>query len=148
MLEDAMNVAQTDAPVLLQGETGTGKELLAYAIHKRSPRRHCPFIVVNCAALPPSLIESELFGRENDAGSDASSAKPGGFERADGGTIFLDGIGEAPLEIQGRFLRALQADVFERLNGARSAPVRVRVIAATDQPLDQLVSEGKFRADL
>jgi FADH2 O2-dependent halogenase len=145
---DALKVAQTDVTVLLQGETGTGKELLAYTIHQHSLRSHCPFVVVNCAALPPSLIESELFGYEKGAFTGAALRKPGRFELADGGTIFLDEIGEAPLDIQGRFLRVLQTGVFERLGSAKSVRVKVRVIAATNQPLEQLVNERKFRADL
>jgi FADH2 O2-dependent halogenase len=148
MLEDALNVAPTDTTVLLQGETGTGKELLAYAIHKRSLRKRGPFIVVNCAALPPSLIESELFGYEKGAFTGAQAPKPGRFELADGGTIFLDEIGEVPLEIQGRFLRVLQTGVFERLGSTKSVRVKVRVVAATNQPLERLVNERKFRADL
>jgi FADH2 O2-dependent halogenase len=148
MLEDALNVAPTDATVLLRGETGTGKELLAYAIHQHSQRNRGPFVVVNCAALPPSLIESELFGYEKGAFTGAQLPKPGRFELADGGTIFLDEIGEVPLEIQGRFLRVLQTGVFERLGGIKSVRVRVRIIAATNQPLEQLVTEGRFRSDL
>jgi FADH2 O2-dependent halogenase len=148
MLADALNVAPTDTTVLLQGETGTGKELLAYAIHQHSLRSHCPFVVVNCAALPPSLIESELFGYEKGAFTGAQAPKQGRFELADGGTIFLDEIGEAPLEIQGRFLRVLQTGVFERLGSTKSVRVKVRVIAATNQPLEQLVNERRFRADL
>ncbi|MGH9767858.1 MAG: sigma 54-interacting transcriptional regulator [Blastocatellia bacterium] len=148
MLEDALNVAPTDTTVLLQGETGTGKELLAYAIHQHSLRKPGPFVVVNCAALPPSLIESELFGYEKGAFTGASLRKPGRFELADGGTIFLDEISEVPLEIQGRFLRVLQTGVFERLGSTKSVRVRVRIIAATNQPLELLVNERKFRADL
>ncbi|HKQ72938.1 MAG TPA: sigma 54-interacting transcriptional regulator [Blastocatellia bacterium] len=147
-LKDALNVAPTDTTVLLQGETGTGKELLAYAIHQQSLRKTGPFVVVNCAALPPSLIESELFGYEKGAFTGAQLRKPGRFELADGGTIFLDEIGEAPLEIQGRFLRVLQTGVFERLGSTKSVRVKVRIIAATNQPLEQLVNERKFRADL
>jgi transcriptional regulator with GAF, ATPase, and Fis domain len=148
MFEDALNVAPTDATVLLRGETGTGKELLAYAIHQHSQRGRGPFVIVNCAALPPSLIESELFGYEKGAFTGAQLRKPGRFELADGGTIFLDEIGEVPLEIQGRFLRVLQTGVFERLGSTKSVRVKVRIIAATNQPLEQLVNEGKFRADL
>jgi FADH2 O2-dependent halogenase len=148
MLADATNVAPTDMTVLLQGETGTGKELLAYAIHQRSLRNRGAFIVVNCAALPPSLIESELFGYEKGAFTGAQTPKPGRFELADGGTIFLDEIGEVPLEIQGRFLRVLQTGVFERLGSTKSVRVKIRVVAATNQPLERLVNERKFRADL
>jgi FADH2 O2-dependent halogenase len=147
-LEDIQNVADTEATVLLRGETGTGKELAAHAIHAQSGRRHRPFVIVNCAALPASLIESELFGYEKGAFTGASLPKPGRFELADGGTIFLDEIGEVPLEIQGRFLRVLQTGVFERLGGVKSVRVRVRIIAATNQSLEQLINEGKFRADL
>jgi transcriptional regulator with GAF, ATPase, and Fis domain len=148
MLEDALNVAPTDTTVLLQGETGTGKELLAYAIHQHSQRSRGPFVIVNCAALPPSLIESELFGYEKGAFTGAQLRKPGRFELADGGTIFLDEIGEVPLEIQGRFLRVLQTGVFERLGSTKSVRVKVRIVAATNKSLEQLVNEGKFRADL
>jgi len=148
MLEDALNVAPTDTTVLLQGETGTGKELLAYEIHQHSLRSRGPFVIVNCAALPPSLIESELFGYEKGAFTGAQLRKPGRFELADGGTIFLDEIGEVPLEIQGRFLRVLQTGVFERLGSTKSVRVKVRIIAATNQPLERLVNERKFRADL
>jgi FADH2 O2-dependent halogenase len=148
MLEDALDVAPTDTTVLLRGETGTGKELLAYAIHQHSLRKDGPFIIVNCAALPPSLIESELFGYEKGAFTGALLRKPGRFELADGGTIFLDEIGEVPLEIQGRFLRVLQTGVFERLGSTKSVRVKVRIIAATNQPLEQLVNERKFRTDL
>ena len=148
ILADTLNVAPTDVTVLLQGETGTGKELLAYAIHQHSLRSHCPFVIVNCAALPPSLIESELFGYEKGAFTGAALRKPGRFELADGGTIFLDEIGEAPLETQGRFLRVLQTGVFERLGSTKSVRVKVRVIAATNQPLERLVNERRFRADL
>lgn len=148
MLERAFNVAPTDVTVLLQGETGTGKELLAYAIHQHSMRSHRPFVIVNCAALPPSLIESELFGYEKGAFTGALLRKPGRFELADGGTIFLDEIGEVPLEMQGRFLRVLQTGLFERLGSTKSVRVKVRIIAATNQPLEQLVDERKFRADL
>ena len=147
-MQQSLNAAPTDVTVLLQGETGTGKELLAYAIHQHSLRSHCPFVVVNCAALPPSLIESELFGYEKGAFTGAVLRKPGRFELADGGTIFLDEIGEAPLEIQGRFLRVLQTGVFERLGSTKSVHVKFRVIAATNQPLEQLVNERRFRADL
>ncbi|HEY9435924.1 MAG TPA: sigma-54 factor interaction domain-containing protein, partial [Blastocatellia bacterium] len=148
MLESALSVAPTDMTVLLRGETGTGKELLACAIHAHSLRSDRPFIIVNCPAIPPSLIESELFGYEKGAFTGAALGKPGRFELADRGTIFLDEVGEVPLEVQGRFLRVLQTGVFERLGGAKSIRVKVRVIAATNQPLEQMVDEGRFRADL
>ena len=148
VLQDALNVAATDTTVLLRGETGTGKELLAHALHAHSPRRHRPFVIVNCAALPAALIESELFGYEKGAFTGAAQRKAGRFELADGGTILLDEIGEVPLEMQGRFLRVLQTGVFERLGSTKSIRVKVRLIAATNQPLERLVSAGKFRADL
>ncbi|MBK9314491.1 MAG: sigma 54-interacting transcriptional regulator [Acidobacteria bacterium] len=148
VLRESLNVAETDTTVLLRGETGTGKELLAHAIHSHSPRKHRPFIIVNCAALPSSLIESELFGYEKGAFTGASQRKAGRFELADGGTIFLDEIGEVPLETQGRFLRVIQTGIFERLGSTKSVRVKVRIIAATNQPLERLVSLRKFRADL
>ena len=148
VLREALNVAETDTTVLLRGETGTGKELLAHAIHSHSPRKHRPFIIVNCAALPSSLIESELFGYEKGAFTGASQRKAGRFELADGGTIFLDEIGEVPLGTQGRFLRVIQTGIFERLGSTKSVRVKVRIIAATNQPLERLVSQRKFRADL
>ena len=147
-LKEALNAAETDTTVLLRGETGTGKELLAHAIHAHSARRMRPFIIVNCAALPPSLIESELFGYEKGAFTGAVQRKIGRFELSDGGTIFLDEIGEVPLEVQGRFLRVLQTGVFERLGGTASVRVKLRIIAATNQPLEYLVNERRFRADL
>lgn len=148
VLREALNVAETDTTVLLRGETGTGKELLAHAIHSHSPRKHRPFIIVNCAALPSGLIESELFGYEKGAFTGASQRKAGRFELADGGTIFLDEIGEVPIETQGRFLRVIQTGIFERLGSTKSVRVKVRIIAATNQPLERLVSQRKFRADL
>ncbi|MBX3278384.1 MAG: sigma 54-interacting transcriptional regulator [Acidobacteria bacterium] len=147
-IKGALQVAETDTTVLLRGETGTGKELLAHAIHRHSPRRRRPFIIVNCAALPATLVESELFGYEKGAFTGAQQRKAGRFELADGGTIFLDEIGEVPLETQGRFLRVLQTGVIERLGGTQSIRVKVRIIAATNQPLEQLVNERRFRADL
>ena len=147
-LKDALNVADTDTLVLLRGETGTGKELLAQAIHAHSSRRNRPFVIVNCAALPASLIESELFGYEKGAFTGATQRKVGRFELSNGGTIFLDEIGEVPLEVQGRFLRVLQTGIFERLGGTSSVRVKVRIIAATNQPLEHLVNERRFRADL
>jgi transcriptional regulator with GAF, ATPase, and Fis domain len=141
-------VAATSATVLLLGETGTGKELIARAIHNESPRRHKKFVVVNCGALPPTLIESELFGRERGAFTGAHSSQAGRFELADGGTIFLDEIGELPLELQPKLLRVLQEGQVERLGGVRTVRTDVRVIAATNRNLIDDVRSGKFRQDL
>ena len=141
-------VAATNASVLLLGETGTGKELVARAIHQQSPRRHRRFVVVNCGALPPSLIESELFGRERGAFTGAHTSQAGRFELADGGTIFLDEIGELPLELQPKLLRVLQEGQFERLGSTRTAQVDVRVVAATNRNLVDDVVTGRFRQDL
>ena len=148
VLKQAQSVAEADTAVLLRGETGTGKELLAHFIHLQSMRRHLPLLTINCAALPPGLIESEIFGYERGAFTGAYKRKPGRFEVADGGTIFLDEVGELPLETQAKFLRVLQHGTFERLGGTQTVKVDVRVIAATNQPLEQLVAERKFRSDL
>jgi transcriptional regulator with GAF, ATPase, and Fis domain len=141
-------VAATDATVLLLGETGTGKGLVARAIHDRSERRRGPFVEVNCATLPSTLIESELFGRERGAFTDAISSQPGRFELACGGTIFLDEIGELPVELQVKLLRVLQESTFERLGSPRTLRVNVRVIAATNRYLTEEVRHGRFRQDL
>jgi transcriptional regulator with GAF, ATPase, and Fis domain len=148
VIEEIGQVAQTNTAVLLLGETGSGKEVLAQAIHDASTRKVRPMVKVNCAALPATLIESELFGREKGAFTGAIARQAGRFEIADGSTIFLDEIGELPLELQPKLLRVLQEGAFERLGGSRTIKVDVRVIAATNRNLAQAVSEGKFREDL
>jgi DNA-binding NtrC family response regulator len=141
-------VAPTDAAVLIQGETGTGKELVARAIHDRSSRSKRPFIKLNCAAIPATLLESELFGHEKGAFTGAFAQKLGRFEVAHQGTLFLDEIGEIPLELQSKLLRALQEQEFERIGGNRTIHVDVRIVAATNRDLKAMVEENKFRADL
>jgi PAS domain S-box-containing protein len=141
-------VAATDSTVLITGETGTGKELIARAIHKRSPRAARPFVSVNCGAIAPALVASELFGHEKGAFTGALQRRLGRFELADGGTIFLDEAGELPAETQIALLRVLQERTFERVGGARPIPVDVRVIAATNRDLDKAIAEGSFRLDL
>jgi transcriptional regulator with GAF, ATPase, and Fis domain len=148
VLHQVEQVASTDATVLILGETGTGKELIARAIHNLSPRKDRALVKVNCAALPASLIESELFGHEKGAFTGAVSQRSGRFELADGGTIFLDEIGDLPLELQAKLLRVLQEGAFERLGGSRTIRVNVRVIAATNRDLEKAVQAGEFRMDL
>jgi formate hydrogenlyase transcriptional activator len=148
VISQVTKVAQTDATVLILGETGTGKELVARAIHKRSRRAGGAFIRVNCAAIPPSLIASELFGHEKGAFTGAMQRRLGRFEAADGGTIFLDEIGELPVEAQVALLRVLQEREIERVGSSHPIPVDVRVLAATNQDLDAAVESGKFREDL
>jgi formate hydrogenlyase transcriptional activator len=147
-LEKVNRVAKTDATVLITGETGTGKELIARAIHSASHRRDQPLIKVNCAALPAGLVESELFGHEKGAFSGAISRRVGRFELAHGGTIFLDEVGEVPLDVQVKLLRVLQEREFERVGGTQSIKVDVRVIAATNRDLVKSIGAGKFREDL
>jgi formate hydrogenlyase transcriptional activator len=141
-------VAPTDATVLILGETGTGKELIARAIHKLSGRRNRPFITLNCAAIPTGLLESELFGYERGAFTGALSQKIGRFERAHQGTLFLDEVGDIPLELQPKLLRALQEKEFERLGGTRTIPIDVRLLAATNRNLTQMMGDKLFRSDL
>ena len=151
-LRNVMDMVQQVAPlnnsVLLLGETGTGKEVIANAIHFSSPRKDGPFIKVNCGAIPESLIDSELFGHEKGAFTGAVSEKRGRFERADGGTIFLDEIGELPLQAQVRLLRVLQSREIERVGGTRPIPVDIRVIAATHRNLESMIADNLFREDL
>ena len=141
-------VAPTDSTVLITGETGTGKELVARAIHGASARKDRPLIKVNCGALSPTLIESELFGHEKGAFTGAGARKPGRFELANGGTIFLDEIGELPLESQVKLLRVIQENEFERLGGTKTIKIDVRIIAATNRNLKLQVESGEFREDL
>jgi formate hydrogenlyase transcriptional activator len=140
--------ANSDATALLLGETGTGKELVAKAIHNHSPRRKNPLVTINCSALPASLIESELFGHERGAFTGAMGKRIGKFELAERGTIFLDEIGELPLELQAKLLRVLQEREFERVGGNGKVKVNVRVIAATNRDLQKEVEEKRFRSDL
>jgi transcriptional regulator with GAF, ATPase, and Fis domain len=148
VLSQVSKVAPTDSTVLITGETGTGKELIARAIHKRSPRSARAFVAVNCAAIPSSLIASELFGHEKGAFTGALQRRQGRFELADGGTILLDEVGELPAETQIMLLRVLQEREFERVGGSGPVRVNVRVIAATNRDLHAAVADGTFRADL
>ncbi|HXF93727.1 MAG TPA: sigma 54-interacting transcriptional regulator [Nitrospiraceae bacterium] len=148
VLSQAEAVGPTATTVLITGETGTGKELLARAIHELSPRRHNPFIRVNCAAIPIGLVESELFGHERGAFTGADQRHTGRFELANGGTLFLDEIGEMPLEAQAKLLRVLEDGLVDRVGGTRPVPVDVRIVAATNADLVAAVREGRFRSDL
>ena len=141
-------VAATDATVLLLGETGTGKELIARAIHERSQRRKQSFVTLNCAAIPSSLFESELFGHERGAFTGANMQRAGRIELADRGTLFLDEVGEIPLEVQPKLLRTLQEQTYERLGSARTKSVDMRLVAATNCNLEQMIEEKQFRSDL
>jgi formate hydrogenlyase transcriptional activator len=146
VLDQIRTVAPTDSTVLIEGETGTGKELIAQAVHDNSRRSHRPFVKLNCAAIPLGLLESELFGHEKGAFTGAVAQKS--FEAADGGTLFLDEIGDIPLELQAKLLRVLQEQEFERLGSTHTRKVNVRVVAATNQDLAGLVGEKMFRMDL
>jgi len=148
VLEEVEIVASTGSTVLIQGETGTGKELIARAIHDLSSRRSRPLVKINCAAIPTGLLESELFGAEKGAYTGASGQRIGRFEAANQGTIFLDEVGDIPLELQAKLLRVLQEQEFERLGSSRTIKVDVRVIAATNCDLAQMLAEKKFRSDL
>lgn len=148
VLNEVEKVAKTDSTVLILGETGTGKEVLTRSIHNISNRRNKPLVKVNCAALPATLIESELFGHEKGAYTGAVASRQGRFELADEGTIFLDEIGEVPIELQPKLLRALQEGEFERVGGVKTIKVNVRVIAATNRDLEKAIDRGEFRSDL
>lgn len=147
-LDQLGRVAGTDSTVLLLGESGTGKELFARALHAASNRRAGPFVAVNCAAIPEGLVENELFGHERGAFTGADRRHAGRFEQASLGTLFLDEVGELPLAMQGKLLRALEERAFERVGGGRTVRVDVRVVAATNRSLDEMVAVGAFRADL
>jgi two-component system response regulator AtoC len=148
VIERVKLVAPSKATILIEGETGTGKELIAQAIHQASPRARAAFVPVHCAALPATLLESELFGHERGAFTGATERREGRFELADGGTVFLDEIGEIGPEIQVKLLRFLETKSFERIGGTKTLNVDVRLVAATNRNLEQMVKEGKFREDL
>lgn len=148
VMQSVQQVAALDSPVLLQGETGVGKDVIANAIHASSPRSGGPFISVNCGAIPDTLVDSELFGHEKGAFTGAITQKRGRFERAEGGTIFLDEIGELPLAAQSRLLRVLQSKEIERVGGSNTLTLDIRIIAATNRDLEQMVRNKEFREDL
>jgi Nif-specific regulatory protein len=148
MYEQVAQVAATNTTVLIRGESGTGKELIAHSIHYNSLRAKKPFVKVSCAALPDSLIESELFGYEKGAFTGADTRKKGRFELAEGGTLFLDEIGDVPLATQVKLLRVLQEREFERVGGTETVKVNVRLLAATNRDMEKLIAAGTFREDL
>jgi Nif-specific regulatory protein len=148
MYEQMSQVAATNTTVLIRGESGTGKEMVAHAIHYNSPRANKPFIKISCAALPDSLIESELFGYEKGAFTGAETRKKGRFELAEGGTLFLDEIGDINLTTQVKLLRVLQEHEFERLGGTETIKVNVRMVAATNKDIERAIAAGTFREDL
>ena len=148
VLKEVETVAPTGSTVLIRGETGTGKELIARALHDLSPRRERTFVKLNCAAIPTGLLESELFGHEKGAFTGAITQKVGRFELAHQGTLFLDEVGDIPLELQPKLLRALQEQEFERLGSTRTIRVDVRLVAATNRDLARMVADGQFRSDL
>jgi len=148
VLDKVEQVAPTNSTVLLRGETGTGKELVAHAIHINSPREEKPFVRVNCAALAPGVLESELFGHEKGSFTGALARRPGRFELADGGTLFLDEVGDLPMEVQIKLLRTLQEREFERVGGAETIKVDVRLVSATNRNLEKMIEDGEFREDL
>jgi formate hydrogenlyase transcriptional activator len=147
-LTQLREVVDSESNVVLLGETGTGKELFARALHAHGPRRNFPLVSVNCAALPPTLIESELFGHQRGAFTGAIAPRQGRFELANHGTLFLDEIGDLPLELQPKLLRILQEGAFERVGSSQTHSVDVRIVAATHRDLGRAVAEGEFRADL
>ncbi len=148
VLSKVEQVAPTASTVLLRGETGTGKELVAHAIHINSPREEKPFVRVNCAALAPGVLESELFGHEKGSFTGAVARRPGRFELADGGTLFLDEVGDLPMEVQIKLLRTLQEREFERVGGTETIKVDVRMVSATNRNLEKMIEAGTFREDL
>lgn len=147
-IETAVQVAPTDLTVLIQGESGVGKENIAQIIHQYSVRKHAPYIAVNCGAIPSGTVDSELFGHEKGAFTDAKNERKGYFEIAEGGTIFLDEVGELPLDVQSKLLRVLENHEYIRVGGSKVQKANVRVVGATNVNLEQAIADGKFRTDL